>query len=152
MTQAPDFSRPDQTGTIRTLKDYKGKWIVLYFYPRDNTSGCTTEACNFRDERDAIAEFGNAEVIGVSKDTVRSHANFAKKNNLNFTLLSDEDHSMTDAYGSWGLKKFMGREFLGIHRDTYLINPEGKIVKEYKGVNPKLHAGEIIADLKKLQH
>jgi len=151
MTKAPDFSRPDQTGTIRTLQDYKGKWIVLYFYPRDNTSGCTTEACNFRDERDAIAQFGNAEVIGVSKDTVKSHANFAKKHNLNFTLLSDEDHSMTEAYDSWGPKKFMGREFLGIHRNTFLINPSGEIAKEYKGVNPKTHAGEIITDLKALQ-
>ncbi len=151
MRQAPDFSLPDQNGTIRSLKDYAGKWVVLYFYPKDNTAGCTTEACSFRDERDAIAEFGNAEVVGVSKDSVRSHANFAKKHNLNFSLLSDVDHTMTEAYGSWGPKKFMGREFLGIHRDTYLIDPKGTIVKEYKGVNPKQHAGEIITDLKALQ-
>ncbi len=151
MRQAPDFALPDQTGTTRHLADYQGKWIVLYFYPRDNTPGCTTEACNFRDERDAIAEFGNAEVIGVSKDSVRTHANFAKKHNLNFTLLSDVDHTTIEAYGSWGPKKFMGREFLGIHRDTYLDYPKGQIVKEYKGVNPAKHAAEIIADLHALQ-
>lgn len=151
MRQAPHFSLPDQDGTTRTLSDYQGKWLVLYFYPRDNTPGCTTEACNFRDERDAIAELGNAEVIGISKDSVRTHANFAKKHNLNFTLLSDPTHEVIEAYGSWGPKKFMGREFLGIHRDTYLINPEGQIVKEYKGVDPKKHAAELIADLQALQ-
>lgn len=151
MRQAPAFSLPDQTGTMRSLKDYAGKWVVLYFYPRDDTPGCTTEACNFRDERDAIAELGNAEVIGISKDSVKSHAKFAEKHNLNFTLLSDEDHAVTEAFGSWGPKKFMGREFLGVHRDTYIINPEGQIVKEYKGVNPKKHAAEIINDLQELQ-
>lgn len=136
---------------MRSLKDYTGKWVVLYFYPRDNTPGCTTEACNFRDERDAIAQFGNAEVIGVSKDSVKSHARFAEKHNLNFTLLSDEDHAIAEAFGSWGPKKFMGREFMGIHRDTYIIDPKGRIVKEYKGVNPKKHAAEIIKDLQALQ-
>lgn len=151
MHKAPDFKLQDQHGNWKTLKDYTGKWLVLYFYPRDNTPGCTTEACNFRDEREAIKQFGNAEVVGVSKDSVRTHANFAKKHGLNFTLLSDPDHSTIEAYGSWGEKKFMGRVFLGIKRDTYLINPEGMIVKEYKGVNPKNHAAEIIADLQRFQ-
>ncbi len=151
MRKAPDFSLQDQHGDTKTLADYSGKWIVLYFYPRDNTPGCTTEACNFRDERDAIAQFGNAEVIGISRDSVRTHANFARKHDLNFTLLSDPEHITIEAYDSWGMKKFMGREFLGIHRDTYLINPDGQIVKEYKGVNPKEHASEIINDLKSLQ-
>jgi peroxiredoxin Q/BCP len=151
MKKAPDFTLPDQTGTMRSLKNYAGKWVVLYFYPRDNTPGCTTEACNFRDERDAIAELGNAEIIGISKDSIKSHARFAEKHNLNFTLLSDEDHSIAEAYGSWGPKKFMGKEFLGIKRNTFIINPEGYIVQEYLGVNPKSHAAEIISSLKKLQ-
>ncbi len=148
---APDFSLPDQTGTMRSLKDYAGQWIVLYFYPKDSTPGCTTEACNFRDARDSIAELGNAVVIGVSKDSVKSHAKFAEKHKLNFTLLSDESHEMIEAYGSWGVKKFMGREYEGIKRNTYIINPDGMIVKEYEGVNPAKHAAEIINDLQKLQ-
>lgn len=148
---APDFSLPDQTGTMRSLKDYAGQWVVLYFYPKDSTPGCTTEACNFRDARDSIAELGNAVVIGVSKDSVKSHAKFAEKHKLNFTLLSDESHEMIEAYGSWGVKKFMGREYEGIKRNTYIINPDGMIVKEYEGVNPAKHAAEIINDLQKLQ-
>lgn len=151
MRQAPDFTLPDQTGAIRSLKDYKGRWIVLYFYPKDSTPGCTTEACNFRDARDSIAEIGNAVVIGVSKDSVKSHAKFAEKHSLNFTLLSDASHGMIEAYGSWGKKKFMGREYEGVKRNTYIINPDGLIVKEYEGVNPAKHAAEIIHDLQDLQ-
>ena len=150
MRQAPDFSLPDQTGIIRTLSEYKGRWIVLYFYPKDSTPGCTKEACNFRDSRDAIAEYGNAVVIGISKDSVKSHAKFANKHNINFTLLSDEDHSTIEAYGSWGEKKFMGRTYNGIMRDTYIINPSGQIVKEYKGVNLAKHAAQTIHDLQEL--
>lgn len=151
MKTAPDFSLQDQDDKTHNLKDYQGKWVVLYFYPKDDTPGCTTEACNFRDERDAIAEFGNATVIGISKDTVKSHKKFAEKHDLNFTLLSDPEHEVIEAYGSWGPKKFMGREFLGVHRDTYIISPEGKIAKTYKGVDPKKHAAEIIKDLGELQ-
>lgn len=151
MKHAPDFSLPDQDGTVHTLGDYAGKWLVLYFYPKDNTSGCTAEACSFRDERDAIAEFGNAEVVGVSKDSVRSHKKFAADHRLNFTLLSDPEHKTIEAYGSWKPKKFMGREYLGTHRDTLIISPDGKIVREYRGVDPKTHAGQIITDLQALQ-
>lgn len=151
MTKAPDFSLEDQDGTVRSLKDYAGKWVVLYFYPKDDTPGCTQEACSFRDERDAIAEFGNAEVIGVSKDSVKSHKKFAEKHSLNFTLLSDPDHVAAEAYDSWKLKKFMGREYMGMERNTFIISPTGEIAKEYRGVNPKNHAREIIADLKSLQ-
>lgn len=151
MKKAPDFKLQDQNGDWKSLKDYAGKWLVLYFYPRDNTPGCTTEACNFRDERDAIAEFGNAEIVGISRDSVRKHANFTAKHNLNFTLLSDPQHVTIEAYGSWGPKKFMGREFTGIHRDTYIIDPSGNIAKIYKNVDPKKHAAEIIADLKAFQ-
>ncbi len=151
MTTAPDFALQDQDGTTRHLADYKGKWVVLYFYPRDETSGCTAEACSFRDERDAIAELGNAEVIGVSKDSVASHKKFAEKHNLNFTLLSDPDHVTIEAYGAWGPRKFMGREFFGTHRNTVIINPDGYIAKTYEGVDPKKHAAQIIQDLQSLQ-
>jgi len=151
MEQAPDFSLPDQDGNVKTLADYAGKWLVLYFYPKDDTPGCTTEACTFRDERDAIAEFGNAEVVGVSKDSVKSHKKFVDKYHLSFTLLSDTEHKVIEAYDSWKLKKFMGREYLGTERNTFIINPEGKIAKEYRGVDPKTHAGQIIADLQALQ-
>jgi thioredoxin-dependent peroxiredoxin len=152
MKQAPNFSLPDQTGTVRNLSDYAGKWLVLYFYPKDNTPGCTTEACTFRDERDAIAELGNAGVVGVSKDSVASHKKFASEQHLNFTLLSDPDHKVIEAYGSWKPKKFMGREYLGTERNTFIINPDGHIAKEYRGVDPKTHAAQIITDLDALQH
>jgi peroxiredoxin Q/BCP len=151
MEQAPDFSLSDQDGTVRSLADYAGKWLVLYFYPKDDTPGCTTEACTFRDERDAIAEFGNATVIGISKDSVRSHKKFAEKYGLNFTLLSDTDHAVIEAYDSWKPKKFMGREYIGTERNTFIISPTGQIAREYRGVDPKTHATQIIADLKTLQ-
>jgi peroxiredoxin Q/BCP len=148
---APDFSLPDQHDTIRQLSDYAGKWLVIYFYPKDDTPGCTAEACQFRDEREAIAQFGQAEIIGVSKDTVGSHRRFAEKHSLNFSLLSDRDHVMTEAYGAWGPKKFMGRDFFGTKRNTVLVTPDGRIAKVYEGVDPRHHAAEIIADLKVLQ-
>lgn len=151
MKQAPDFSLSDQDGTLHTLSDYAGRWLVLYFYPKDDTSGCTTEACSFRDERDAIAEFGNAAVVGISKDNVRSHKKFAEKFDLNFTLLSDPEHTTIDAYGSWKPKKFMGREYIGTERNTFIITPDGQIAKEYHGVDPKAHVAQIVADLKVLQ-
>lgn len=151
MKQAPDFSLPDQDNNVHTLADYAGKWLVLYFYPKDNTPGCTTEACSFRDERDAIAESGGAEVVGVSKDSVRSHKKFMADHGLNFTLLSDTEHKTIEAYDSWKPKKFMGREYMGTERNTFIISPDGKIAKEYRGVDPKAHAVQIIADLRQLQ-
>ena len=152
MKQAPDFSLPDQDGNMKHLGDYAGRWLVLYFYPKDNTPGCTTEACNFRDERDAIAEFGHAEVVGVSKDSVSSHKKFAQEQHLNFTLLSDTEHTVVEAYDSWKPKKFMGKEYLGIERNTFIINPDGMIAAEYRGVDPKAHAAQIISDLQSLQN
>lgn len=149
--QAPNFSLADQTGTVRTLKDYAGKWLVLYFYPKDNTPGCTAEACNFRDNRDAIATIGNAEVVGISKDSVRSHAQFINKYKLNFTLLSDPGATTIKAYNSWGQRKLFGRLFTGILRNTYIIDPTGNIIKEYRGVDPATHAAQIITDLQELQ-
>lgn len=151
MTKAPAFSLPDQNGTTRSLTDYAGKWLVLYFYPKDDTPGCTAEACNFRDEREAIAEFGNCEVVGISKDSVASHKKFADKYHLSFTLLADPEHKVIEAYGSWQPKRFMGREYLGTSRDTFIITPNGQIAKEYRGVNPKQHANQIITDLQTLQ-
>ena len=149
--QAPNFNLTDQDGQNHSLTDYAGKWLVLYVYPRDNTPGCTKEACSFRDERDVIAKEGNATVIGVSKDSVASHKKFAEKHHLNFTLLSDPEHALIEALGAWKPKKFMGREMMGTHRNTYIIDPQGIIAKEYLGVNPVTHAQQIIDDLKSLQ-
>lgn len=150
MKQAPNFTLQDQDGIQRNLQDYKGKWIVLYFYPKDDTPGCTTEACSFRDEREVIAEHG-AEVIGISKDSVASHKKFIQKYGLTFTLLSDPDHRTIEAYGAWGIKKFMGREYLGTIRQTFIIDPNGMIVREYPKVTPKDHALQIIKDLETLR-
>lgn len=151
MKKAPDFSLADQNGVIHSLKNYAGKWLVLYFYPRDDTPGCTTEACNFRDERDAIAEYGNAIVVGVSKDSVASHKKFANKHNLNFTILSDESLETIKAYHAWGQRSMYGKIYMGILRSTCIIDPQGNIVKEYPKVNPRKHAAEIIKDLQELQ-
>jgi len=143
---APNFSLQDQSGNFKSLKDYSGKWVVLYFYPRDHTPGCTLEACSFRDGRDVLKNLG-AEIIGISKDSVKSHGKFAERHNLNFAILSDPTAETIQAFGSWKKKKFMGREHMGISRDTYLINPEGEIVKKYEGVNPMTHFEEIVKDL-----
>lgn len=151
MKQAPDFSLQDQHGDTKSLADYTGKWLVLYFYPKDGTSGCTAEACNFRDERAAIGDIGNAEVVGVSKDSVNSHKKFAEKHHLAFTLLSDPEHQTIEAYESWKPLKFMGREYMGTQRNTFIIDPNGMIAKEYIGVDPKSHAAQIITDLQELQ-
>jgi peroxiredoxin Q/BCP len=148
--KAPSFSLPDQDGTTHTIAQYKGRWVVLYFYPKDATPGCTKEACAFRDGREFLENTG-AVVLGVSKDSVASHKKFAQKHNLNFTLLSDESTDTIKAYGSWGKKKFMGKEYEGIKRNTYLINPSGDIYKTYENVNPITHAGEVYKDLQKVK-
>ena len=145
--KAPDFSLPDQDGTIHTLQQYAGKWVVVYFYPKDATPGCTKEACNFRDGREFLESTG-AIVLGISKDSVASHKKFADVHKLNFTLLSDTSTNTIKAYGAWGKKKFMGREYEGIKRNTYLINPKGEIEKVYENVNPMTHINEIYKDLK----
>lgn len=151
MKKAPDFSLQDQSDTTRTLADYAGKWVVLYFYPRDDTPGCTTEACNFRDERESIAAIGNCEVIGISKDSVKSHKKFVDKYGLNFTLLSDESTETIQAYGAWQEKSMYGKKYMGIQRMTVIIDPTGNIVKEYPKVDPKQHAADIITELQALQ-
>ena len=150
MKPAPNFTLQDQSGKEVSLTDYTGKWLIVYFYPKDDTPGCTTEACSFRDEYSYLQEKG-LSVVGISKDSVKSHAKFADKYKLNFPLLSDPEHEVIEAYGSWGPKKFMGREFLGTHRNTYLIDPKGQIVKEYEGVTPKEHVGQIMKDFSTLE-
>ena len=132
---------------MRTLADFRGKWTVLYFYPKDDTPGCTIEACSLRDGRDAMTELG-AEVVGVSADDAASHDKFKAKHNLNFTLLSDPDRTMIEAYGAWGKKQF-GKE--GILRKTFIINPDGQVMKVYGRVTPLGHGEQVVAELKKLQ-
>ena len=141
---APDFQLPDETGKIRSLSEYRGKTIVLYFYPKDDTPGCTTEACEFRD---AYAEYKKAGVIilGISPDASKSHTKFIEKFSLPFPLLADTDHAVCQAYGVWGRKKFMGREYDGVFRTTFLIDPDGKIAKVFEGVKPAGHAAEVLA-------
>lgn len=152
MLQAPNFELPDQNGEVHKLSDYASKWLVLYFYPKDDTPGCTTEACSFRDGYSEIQKLGNVEIIGISKDSVASHKKFAEKYHLNFTILANPQHDVIEAYDSWKPKKFMGREYYGTERNTFIINPEGQIAKEYIGVTPKGHADQIIADIQKLQN
>ncbi len=145
--KATDFRLPDQDGVIHTLSQYNGKWVILYFYPKDDTPGCTKEACSFRDTAAEFQKLG-VVILGVSKDSVASHKKFADKYHLQFPLLSDETKGVIQAYNAWGTKKFMGREFEGILRKTYLINPQGDIQKEYEKVNPLSHSEEILKDLK----
>lgn len=147
--KAPDFSLPSQKGEKHSLKETKGKWTLVYFYPRDNTPGCTREACTIRD---AFPKFGKlkAVVFGISADSVESHKKFAQAFDLPFTLLSDPDKKALKAYGAWGKKKFMGREYMGIHRMSFLIDPKGKIAKIYEKVKPAEHADEVLKDLKEL--
>jgi peroxiredoxin Q/BCP len=149
MNQAPSFKLPDQNDKMHSLEDYRGKWLIIYFYPKDDTPGCTTEACSFRDSRTDIEAL--AALLGISADTVKSHKKFSEKHNLNFTLLSDPNHEVIEAYGSWKPRKFMGKEYMGTMRNTFLINPDGYIAKEYIGVDPKDHAEQILNDLKFLQ-
>lgn len=144
--KAKDFKLQDQDGKEHRLSDYKGKFVVLYFYPKDDTPGCTKEACGFRDTISEIQKLG-AVILGVSKDSVASHKKFAEKYRLNFPILSDESKAIIKAYDAWGLKKFMGREFEGTLRKTYLINPKGEITKTYLAVNPTQHASEVVNDL-----
>jgi thioredoxin-dependent peroxiredoxin len=144
---APTFSLPGTDNSVHSLADFAGKWVILYFYPKDDTPGCTTQACSLRDARDTLAEMG-AEIIGVSKDDASSHEKFKQKHSLNFTLLTDADGSTINEYGAWG-KKMYGRE--GILRKTFIINPDGMVVKVYGRATPLGHGDAVIADLKALE-
>jgi len=149
--KAPDFSLQDEKGDTHKLSDYAGKWVLLYFYPKDDTPGCTKEACAIRDEFPDFKKL-KITVLGVSVDSVKSHDKFVNKYDLPFTLLSDEDKKVVERYGVWGNKKFMGREYMGTKRMSFLINPEGKIAKVYENVKPELHATEVLKDVKSIQH
>ena len=142
--KAPDFSTSDSYGKRVKLKDFRGKKVVLYFYPRDNTPGCTKEACSFRDEFPKLKKLG-VNVLGVSPDTEASHQKFIDKYELPFTLLTDPDHAIANAYESYGEKTFMGRKFLGVLRQTFVIDEEGKIEKIFRKVKAADHGKEILA-------
>lgn len=147
--QAPEFNLPDDTGAARKLADFRGRPVVLYFYPKDDTPGCTKEACSFRDDT-AEYEKAGVTILGVSPDSVKSHVKFKQKYHLTFPLLADEGHKIADQYGVWGPKKFMGREYEGILRTTFLIGPDGKILKVFENVKPEGHSAEILGALKEL--
>jgi peroxiredoxin Q/BCP len=136
----------DESETLRSLLDYRGRSVVLYFYPKDDTPGCTKEACNFRDDYSQYDKAG-VEILGVSPDSARSHTRFKEKFDLPFTLLADTDRAVSQAYGVWGLKKKMGREYEGIYRTTFLIGPDGRILKVFENVRPADHSAEILAEL-----
>jgi len=140
---APAFTTTDASGNTVKLKDFKGQKVVLYFYPKDDTPGCTKEACSFRDDFAAFKKKG-INVLGVSPDSEASHKKFAEKYKLPFTLLADRDHKIADAYGTYGQKKFMGRTYMGIHRTTFLIDEKGKIKKVFEKVKPEEHAREVL--------
>lgn len=144
--EAPDFELLDDTNTLRKLSDFRGKNVLVYFYPKDDTPGCTKEACNFRDDYSAYERAG-VVILGVSPDSVESHARFKKKFQLQFPLLADDDHRVCDAYGVWGPKKFMGKDYEGVLRTTFLIDDKGMIKRVYEDVRPTEHSAELLADL-----
>lgn len=147
--KAPLFILPDQDGKEHALSDYKNRWVLLYFYPKDDTPGCTKEACAIRDVYNLFKK-KKIVVLGVSTDTAKKHKKFEEKYALPFTLLSDEDKKVVNLYGVWGKKKFMGREYLGTNRNSYLINPDGIIAKVYEKVKPAEHAEEVLLDVEEL--
>ena len=142
--KAPAFALSSDDGRRVALKDFRGKTVVLYFYPKDDTSGCTAEACGFRDSWRAVRAAG-AVVLGVSPDGAVSHQKFKKKYELPFTLLADEDHAVAEAYGAWGEKSMYGRKYFGVLRTTYIIDPAGKIARVFEKVKPRGHAAEVLA-------
>ena len=144
--KAPEFELNDGNGNVHKLSDYQDQTIVLYFYPKDDTTGCTKEACAFRDTYQDFKDAG-VDVIGVSPDTEKSHTKFSRKYDLPFTLLSDPDHKTCDAYGVWGLKKFMGKEYEGVYRTTFVIGPNGKIKRVFENVKPSEHVEEVLAEV-----
>lgn len=145
--KAPQFALPDQRGNMHKLKDCAGQWVLIYFYPKDDTPGCTKEACAIRDHFPDFKKL-KITVLGVSTDSVKSHAKFAEKYTVPFTLLADEKKEVVEKYGVWQKKKFMGREYWSTVRTSFLVNPEGKIVKIYENVKPEIHAEETLKDIK----
>jgi len=147
---APDFTLSDETGATKRLSDFKGRPVVLYFYPKDDTPGCTTEACNFRDDYSAYMD-ADVVILGVSPDSPGSHAKFKEKYSIPFPLLADNGHKVCDQYGVWGPKKFMGREYEGVMRTTFLVDANGRIAKVFENVKPAEHSAEVLAALNKLK-
>lgn len=146
---APDFELPDQNGATHKLSDYRGQWVLLYFYPKDDTPGCTKEACSIRDY---FPQFGKlkVKVLGVSVDSVLSHKKFVDKYKLPFTLLADVDKKVVNLYGAWREKNFLGKKYMGTVRTSFLIDSQGKIAKIYEKVKPEIHASEVIKDLENI--
>lgn len=141
--KAPDFNLPDEDGNSHTLQEYAGRHVLLYFYPKDDTPGCTTEACSFRDDYSSY-ENANVVILGVSPDSPASHKKFKEKYQLPFSLLADEKHEVCELYKVWGLKKNFGKEYDGVHRTTYLIDPKGIIQKVFQKVSPATHSAEVL--------
>ena len=143
---APEIALADETGTIHRLAGRQGRWTIVYFYPKDDTPGCTVESCQFRDT-DAEFRAGGADVWGISPDGAASHRRFREKFDLPFTLLSDEDHSVAERYGAWQLKSMYGKEYMGIQRSTFLVDPDGRIARAWPRVTADGHAAEVLAAL-----
>ena len=148
--KAPAFALQDQNGTTHRLKDYAGRPVVIYFYPKDDTPGCTTEACAFRDAEPEFTKV-KAVVLGVSVLDTNSKAKFASKHALNFPLLADQDHAVADAYGAWQERSMYGRKYMGVARITYLIGPDGKVAKRWDKVSPSSHAAEVLEAVNQLK-
>ncbi len=146
---APDFSTTDENNHPITLNDFTGKWVILYFYPKDDTPGCTTEAKDFTDLSSDFHQLG-AKILGVSPDSGKTHCKFINKHNLSITLLSDPEHILTEAYGAWRLKKFMGKEYMGVARSTFLISPAQTISYTWPNVKAKGHAQAVLKKLQEL--
>jgi len=142
---APPFELEDHSGNRVRLDNLRGHWVILYWYPKDDTPGCTTEACEFRDNWEAVSAV--AEVYGVSPDTVKSHGKFREKFRLPFPLLSDEGHAVAQRYGVWAMKKFMGRSYMGVERTTFIIGPDGRVARVFQNVKPSGHAKEVLKAL-----
>lgn len=149
-TKAPEFCLPNQDNTEICLRDLSGKWIVLYFYPKDNTPGCTTEACDFTEAMPDFEEL-DAVILGVSPDSPKKHTNFIEKKDLKITLLADEEKELCNSYDVWKLKKFMGREYMGVVRTTYIISPDGEIVAAWDKVRVKAHVEAVKEKLQELK-
>lgn len=148
--KAPEFATPNQRGEISKLADFAGQWLVLYFYPKDNTPGCTAEAIDFTALSPQFQQL-NAVILGVSPDSAKSHCRFIEKHNLTIQLLSDTEHQLAEIYQVWGLKKFMGKEYMGIKRSTFLIDPQGNIAYIWSNVKVKAHAEAVLKKLEELQ-
>lgn len=147
--KAPSFTLNDQNGKSHSLSEYKDTFVLIYFYPKDDTPGCTKEACSIRDNFPSFKKL-DITVFGISADSEKSHKKFKEKYSLPFTLLSDPDHAVAESFGAWGRKKFMGREYDGIFRVSFLIGKDGKVLKVYDKVQPDQHAEEVLADLQAL--